>query len=370
LYSSSKYTALEWEKEVGKLGKNAVAVITGASLSSHEAVTAIAKGIAVITDGEVPSVGDVISPTKHKVPEPNNYQLDRLVRDLCFFLTSNLSDGYQSSLYEGENYTAISTKNRMLEHQASILGAAGILQSCGLWDWSLEEIKLRAFAVSTIVRFVIAACVAESRHFYTNGPGRPDAPAQREPKLDWEELGLLFFQRVDSSGVSLRPTRDKAAEFILDLPPRKLWKIARQAAADLKQPGWAGSYGGDNWWYSAEHAVFALSRIFRFMDEPSQERWQDVVASTNVLLSVVHNGGAVLSKWVSPKDLNFVSNWAAVGLMSPAVGHVLLVKYVPDFDHKGALPELLPPRNFGWRGMRLPVPTEQVKNTNIVACRS
>lgn len=286
---------LAWEKTIHAAPAGTVVYHPDGNLSSHYAVHALVRKLPVIVKGDCPQVGQVLEP-EGDVPA-----------------TSTQAYAIVAGRMAGE--WAFPLKGKLNE----IATAVGTLHA--VMRWSLDEThlaRLAGYAMPTLVRFMIAACMGELRHYGRCGPG------QRRYRKANARLGV--------AAESQRNKVYKRALQKTDSAYLARW-IAR-AQSMFEEDGWNGGYGGRKWAEVAEGAKNALARLSAFIAAKDAASFGALVAALNLAVNTCHNNGKVLNKWIDGRSLAYANHAPQLALASPMTWRVLSNERIADREDK------------------------------------
>lgn len=307
---------VEWGKQFQgyKNTQNRVLHLKNGNLSSHYAIHAIQRGIAVWTEDEVPCrVGEKLAAIKdcNKVHKWTEKDWNEFYKWVSYWDKTPLSVFYGLIGVEKHDVDCVGYNNKAARNMIST--AVATLHACTFWDNRPLYMALRAFAAVAICKYVVAACIGENRHWYGCGPGNTIGDT---PIFNWQEF-TGDKNRGKNSPISARSNIYLRA---LDLPLAKLEKYAKILQADLSNEGWTveeKAYGGDNWANCASKAhdlIHGLNNGYA---------WELVMENMNTCVNTVHNGGKILSKWVDDMHLDYISQAPALGFMNAFTGIIV-----------------------------------------------
>jgi hypothetical protein len=296
VYRTSSYDdLLEWEKAVKRMDPKK-AVVLAPSLSSHWAVHAIQAGITTVTSMKSVPLGSILKPTT-TIPEITKAQYKELRALLNEWQNKDYLNGY-------DHDSAVRVANPMV----------ATIHAMVQWDGASHLLRLRAFAVDALLRFLLAAVAGELRHFGSNGPGR-SSQGGRSRRTRPEIYGFhpvrgsrgyvyaKYFHPVDYSSAS---------------------KFLRNAAIDYGNGGWDSAYGGPAWANVAKATRRLALTLTKFQRKPGKETWSNVVAAANNALHTSHNNGVALTKWIARGYLTAIAEVPVLGFLSPTAGRVAM----------------------------------------------
>ncbi len=284
---------LEWEQMIENAPEGSVVYHPGGALSSHYSVHAITHRIPVIIDGPPPSPGDVL--------EPSDDQPATLTRDdyedIKSYLLNRFNNPYPILRYREQRHVAVT--------------AAAVLHAQAAWGNELHLLRLRAEGLYAMLTCMAVAAAGELRHYYMQGPGHCRAPVC---------AGMVEFSRGDEHQVVNREGM-YCRNFSWKIEQSR--KIIEAGCVDFKD--WdSESYGGRKWQEACELTRDTFGTLDRFMAHPCEAHWNQLIRDWNALLNAVHNGGVVLSKFVSQYGLHVINDAPGHGLMNPLVACTVL----------------------------------------------
>lgn len=333
---------LEWEEKLkselqangGKPDGLCVALELG-SLASHYAVHAIQMGIAVATDF-TPKKGEMLKAEPNVVPRLKNKDL-RYLKGLISrletqdFLCDSRSS-YERADMQGRKPCAVPN---------AAATAFGTVHSMALWDNSPHLMQLRAYALTTLPRVILAACAGEMRHWYRNRAGyihvnndpETNMPALRaafKGTKDWARY--IEKKRAFSHGEGREPARpaqyDRDDVYIETIKPISLRNMSKHfdtMRRDFSVGNWhGGSYGGRAWQRVADGGYRLVRALLAFKKSPSNTTWNEVVVAANNAIHQVHNGGKVLNKWINDEFMTNCAYNPVIGFLNIFAGKIAL----------------------------------------------
>lgn len=347
---------LEWEKRVLGAPDGTAVYLQGSSLTSHLAVHALARKLAVVTEGKKPRVGALLQPAEN---QPHGL---------------NVAD-------YGTMAKAI--RKRMPGAKRSRAAyAVGVLHAMSAWGAEKHLLQMRATGAAMMARLLVSACVGEARHFYAMGPGSRDKKARSA--INWKSiLGRQLKRPSDgrrSSGVIRSAVLEKVYRYSL---PRLL-ELCKQAEKDFSgdwgQEGhneydrdgvriWVdgdSGFGGPNWERSAKVARELIEALLKFERSPTAKRWERVVMGYNKGVAAAHNGGRLLDKWAQWSEIDACARNPQLGLLSPQAMfictgvHMALGEHLPGWAGREAGKVAKAPKPNKWP----PIQTSIINDTN------
>lgn len=294
---------LEWEKKIKAAKKvpGTVVHLPHSSLASHYAVHAITSGIPVWTEEGVP---DTIHATQ-KLPEltAKDYQM--------------LKRLFSTAL--NHNFIEVRTDNHKGNSRSVLVAALASIASMHTWDGQRHLLRLRAYAIVSLLRFILAATMGEMRHW------RVQTRGDYEMKTDVTEVGfndLEHFHYKSRDGVY-----DKALTSTLSLD--KMIELLTTLEVDFNSPAWrctadSCGYGGPKWAGVARSGKDLAKALKMFLKHPTKVKWSKVILNANVAVNTAHNGGNVFTKWLSFSHMNILSEAPGFGLATTWVGSLVL----------------------------------------------
>jgi len=307
----SQPNLLEWGKQFKKLGKDEhktgiILHLKNGSLSSHYAIHAIQQNIAVWTGADIPKRGQMLEPCGDKrllwtVKNKKDFHnwvayWDRTPLTSFFTQMKNKSQEEHGCTYPYNHEAA----------RYMIATAIATIHASTFWDDRPLYIALRAFAVVTLCKYVIAACCGELRHWNGCGPGSSMGETEEFP---WDDIGE-YKRNLDG--------RSAIYYNCFDVSLKDLEKFAPILYRDFSHEGWTiddgGSYGGPKWANCADKAHQLIMYINK------GHHYGVLHERANVLLNTVHNGGKILTKWIDDIHMDIIAEAPAMGFMNAFAG--------------------------------------------------
>lgn len=209
--------------------------------------------------------------------------------------------------------------------------------------------RLRAFAIPTLIRFLSVASYGELRHWNSNGPGRysNDTPT------------TVFHPSDDDYGSMRSLSREQVYHDVFTFPFDKIEVGLTTLVVDYTHPGWKSkrkhypppnltsrekrkwdkrnriegyAYGGPKWSEVAQSTLTLLNTYNLFVHSPTSTTWANLVIAANNAIHTAHNGGFALSKWVQDDDFHNIAIAPGWGFISPVAAQIA----VGLLDHDGA----------------------------------
>lgn len=289
---------LDWEKEVLKMNPfTDVVYASGASLSSHPVVHALQAGISVVTDVNT----DLALGAPLKKSEETFYTLtDEDYKELANIMKKEYLYSTINNVQE-EVFTAIAT-----------------IQSQFIWDNTSYLMSLRGQSVVKLQRMLLSACMGEIRHFQGNSKTEKIVESFTEqPVVETRatrkviHTHYLYFSSLEDA-LKLLPAahEDFSAEITYD------------EEEDCYYP-WSSSYGGTAWANVAQEALFMTKAIKAFLQAPNRGNWNTLIMKANSAIHQSHNGGKVLTKWITPQEMSLISELPVFGFCNQQVANLL-----------------------------------------------
>lgn len=346
LKEGGPYTLLEWEKLIHSCKPGSVFVFRSGSLASHYAVHAIQNGIPVICSRRLVKVGCDLAPRASCPRQPSQKELDSFAHSLCTLHGRPWRSYWPHTMPFGpENINAGC-------REMALLGI-GVTHASSLWGWQGNLIDLRAMGIIGTIRLILMACIGEGRHFYGNGPGRNRQGVEPdESSVPWQwlysgrEYHNMKCRREDTGP----PSRDATYDTLLTFKMEDVVALGRMVEKDLNLAWGSGSFGGPKWANACTTALGLYSAVIEFLESSSLTTLTALMEQLNITIHTVHNGGAVLSKWVPQRHFNMIAGREAddhgvsmttpvlpLAFMSSLVGGIAALGIV----HQGNLPNLI-----------------------------
>lgn len=294
---------LDWETRINVLGNAPPGVVVWhpkGSLSSHYAVHAILHHIPVIIDHE-PWVGEELKASNDTPRALTKTNYLRIARWIEARLAKNFGK---------------------VDHDVQedmVRAAVATLHASPQWGNDVHLLKLRAEGVCATMIFTACACIGEDRHFYGRvGPGHHrNGGADAECQLFNDVKGFALSEDD-------KPLRERVYDEALKLPLPKLRQYLAQATRDLGHPDWQGNYGGSSWKRCGNLCLEGFEALDKFIEHPTELKWQNVMSAYNRVINATHNNGKVLTKWVRGYTMDQLSMGPAFGFISPYVADLCL----------------------------------------------
>lgn len=277
------------------------------ALSSHYAVHAIAAGIPVVTDKQI-EVGMVLSPSKKTIPlsQRDYRRIAALTRKWIKF------DHYN------------------LDHSKSVHTAVATIHAQGSWGNAPHLIKLRAFSVVALMKFMASAAVGELRHWSDRGPGfydytmRPITKLPVEPERSGIPRRVVYHKYLKLKDIKAFSTDLKTAEkdFLHEKWPSRKHNVYRKGKRAKRRLYWG--YGGPKWAEVSRVGYILTDTLQDFIKNPNVTTWNDVVMAANNAIHTAHNGGVALNKWADDAMLKKIANAPVWGFMNNVSAEVVL----------------------------------------------
>ena len=317
---------MEWEARINKLVSmktfkgTVVNLPAGYGLSSHVAVHAIANNIPVITSF-MPEKGQTIKPADGaKTKKLGEADFITIADYLGEWVNTNYEDTrlFAPMHFDIKHYD-VREKNIL---QGILYASLGTLHTQGLWGNGQSLLLFRAFAVSSIAKLLAVACIGEARHFFRHGPGQKNI---REVQVKWAKFSPVVDKAVRKGDGSMQ--RSDTFKYALRMQFVDLRECLYDAMLDLSPEGWNSSdggygYGGPKWADAANVTLFLMEMISEFCKTPTEKNWKNVIMATNDVVSVVHNGGRVLNKWINQDKMDKITASPGLGFLSDAAGQL------------------------------------------------
>ena len=287
---------IRWEAMAAEFGPGTVLWIPDRSLACHAAIHAILNGIAVMTMGPQPKIGAVLRAASNKLGRAD---------------------------ISGEDFDLGYSRGLEVEYgnlETQTLAALAVVHGSTLWQATPGVRRAWGFAAGTLVRLTLAACIGETRHWYSRGPGMlrsigeyptPCGTANCDVcakalkkyaarKADQIEpipcpIPMPFGpENFDNTGDG----RILCFKHAFPIPALELDGLLGKMFKGFSQ-SWNGAYGGASWANAANRA----SIINRMVQQKRIDR-KMFLSSLNKLAAAVHNSGSVLGKFVDVGQLN------------------------------------------------------------------
>ena len=283
-----------------------------ATLSCHAAVQAICAGLPVVTGPIRPVIGEQFQfgprPFKSYKGSPKAPIEDSLIKALALPLAT-----YGT-----------------LERKQTILWAAAVIQGMATSPMTPQFMRYVVTAGTILLRFGMAACFGEHRHWETKGPlahgQNPIAPVTTGLTIP-HKYAFVHTSRSRTL-IHTNSLRTKL------LTPNQLYvNLARITTTkhDFAKGEWRTSYGGPKWaecTAALEEMMLAWMRLhFRCrLSHEGKSVYEQVayatmirqlMAACNRFITLSHNGGKCLTKFVHTQELDAVSIAPGLYLVHP-----------------------------------------------------
>jgi len=351
LPADAEHDLIAWEQQVAELPKTTALWLPGQTLASHFAVHGIARQLPVFCTDDPPAVG-VYHNRPDGAPEPlgafDYLELGGLVAayDRLALAPKPPAWPFHSNKPEVDEARALLDRTlfwdapyylRNEERRWSVVGmqhlATSIATLHAMSHWGREPhlMRLRAFGALVLAKYLTAACVGEARHFYRHGPGVGNKYAKSA--VPWTRK--LGFETCD--GVDRLQVYDRTLNLRLNDLPDLLEGCIQDFSGE-----WGSydedtgrfvedtSYGGPRWQEASEAALDLVNALLRFMDNPTGSNWALVVVNYNRGVNLVHNGGKLLTKWMSDVLIDTVAAAPQLGFLNPWTMRLVFPKLAPD----------------------------------------
>lgn len=259
-----------------------VLYLPGKTLGSHFAVHGIASNLPVICEGEV-TVGKPLEVASDVAPlKPKDLQtIGRMMFD--------------------------ARAAKMSQNSRVAKQAVATLHALGTWGGDKHLLALRAEMPVILARYISAACLGELRHWFQRcGPG-------------WHGIDL----RTDMPNPPTKGShqeRDSAYTKAFKLEWEELAPLMKTARLDFECGNWSSNYGGRAWARCARAAYYIEVAVDRFIHTPTEKKFASVLKACNAGVNVAHNGGKVLTKWLSSSQMEDMSKLPVLGFLSSSIG--------------------------------------------------
>lgn len=292
---------LEYEQKLHSLKElydnpsQVVVYQSGAALTSHYMVQAIAQGFSVVTDGARPGVNTVL-------------YFDTAPPTFPSVHTAAFHESLKHALAIGYHTTPT---------EETLQWAAAVIQGIGPASKTKASVSLILTAAVILAKAGIAVCLGEYRHYFRSGPGRHGHIARAPVSFPHDSID--FYSKKGTLSRSLIYNE----AFKLDWSTHKIWldyqSILFRIAADYRRSDWSAGYGGPAWGSCTNAANGVLLALTPFITLSHLESGtmiysdlvsgylMDLVAACNTLITVSHNSAKCLTKIVSAYTLEQIS---------------------------------------------------------------
>jgi len=313
----------------------------GGSLASHYAVHCLLNGIPVITDAAGMGPGKWHAGKMYHSGSGGPYSIRaENANELNFQL---------GKLWNAPAFNeALATTKSALYHSGLIRMATATVHA--MPSWGKEHLNLQAASAVLITKFLAAAILGEDRHFYSSsGPGtytsrrhdswqassRDGSPERHEEFEDWLPVrdqkpapGAGVWSSVDwnafprqfvkppSRYIKNRLPRNIVYSGVLASEFSTLKEQVANALHDFRLPWRNSSFGGPKWAQVCVATLKVINDLELFGILPNADNWKSVQKSLNVALHTAHNGGMILTKWISADVLDQMEKTPQVGFLN------------------------------------------------------
>ncbi len=212
----------------------------------------------------------------------------------------------------------------------------GVCHAMMNWGGDRHLLALRAEGVVACLFYTMCACIGEARHFYRVGPGSASIVAQGKDRAMTTDPSLFVNKEREESfkvegGACIG--RGDVYNRTNALPLIDQLRAMKDIAADLAQPGWEGSFGGNSWQNAALLSMQLGRALILFCNSPSKLRWDKVALLYNRTINAVHNNGKVMTKWISPEAFVQGAKIPTLCFINPIAALTTLGFYDPKISH-------------------------------------
>lgn len=265
-------------------------------ITSHYGAHAVANGIAFITKWDMVQ-NKKLSPNIDLNSAPNYNDYHKLRMEIMVTMERNI----------GETYNIPPPHVSEFQEICASIAASSIVTGHGapIWDPTTDSIRrLLAGGLVSFIALYAAALYGELRHFGKYAKGKK--PYTKCKLSDINDRSSVYYSALHTP----------AEKLIQQLPTIEI---------DFMHKGWCGSYGGRNW-ASATHSLHVLyADLKHFCVSPSRETWMQVVTQWHTCINEQHNGGAILTKYVSPDFFELAAGNIVGGMLNRDVIRYLLI---------------------------------------------
>lgn len=255
--------ATEWPARVKELqaSDSPVVWLRNGSLASHHAIHAIMAGIAVVTSGTPPRVGDQLFPAEDAIMPMTDEDAQHIAEMMAEFEDTRL--GSFDAEIDRSSFAAL---------------AHGVVHSQHLWNGS-EHHRLRAYGIAALFPLGALAVFGEYRHF----------------------------GQFDEDGESTANGRSSVLVRHATESDERLLSQLEAIGDDFTAEGyWGGGtgYGGASWEEFKDTLIDFYTTLAAFKQERTAESWQALMNHANELVHLSHNNGRVYNKFTKPDEIS------------------------------------------------------------------
>lgn len=265
-------------------------------ITSHYGAHAVANGIAFITNWDMVE-GDKLSPNIDLNSAPNYNDYHQLRMEIMATISQNI----------GRTYSIPSPYVPEFRKICAGIAASSIVTGHGapIWDPTSDSIRrLLAGGLVSFITLYAAALYGELRHYGKYAKGKK--PYTKCKLSDINERSSIYYGALHTP----------AEKLIQQLPTIEI---------DFMHECWSGAYGGGNW-ASATHSLHVLyADLKRFCVSPSRKTWMQVITQWHTCINEQHNGGAILTKYVSADFFELAAANIVGGMLNRDVIRYLLI---------------------------------------------
>lgn len=299
------------------------------TLSCHAAVQAICAGVTVITGPNRPVVGELY-PISASLLAKTRY-------------AGSPQAAIRESLLEAIALP-LAAPEGINDRRQTVLWAVSVIQGMAAAPVTPQLMRYVAVAGTILLRFGMAACFGEHRHWDSKGPCQ-DGQNPVGPVLATLTIPIKYAHKGTGHDrglihhVSLKAKLTTATQIYMNLARITATK------ADFATGAWRSSYGGPRWaecTAALEEIMLVWMRLY-FRVQATAHPYVDVerrayaalthqlMAACNRFITVSHNGGKCLTKFVTGKEL-------AAATIAP--GLFLVHPYTRRFYHDPRTPSI------------------------------
>ena len=290
-------------KEKYEKYSNCILILRHGTLACHAAVQAIAIGMSVIAEKEVSiAIHEIVIFPKTSTTATNPEEMRREITHGLTIARTTIPDS--SDLHETGQH---------------VMWAVAVIQGMASLELTPNVLKHIAAAGHIITAYGLAACVGEHRHFYAKGPGK-----QGKTLLgpSGSHLQFVDYDVHDASEFSRSERFVQALHLPLDIQRGAHFHVIgliQVITHDFGVAGWSNGYGGLKWAECSAAlgelacAYFALQSHMRrsvaFTLPASTDinaletLCKRIIGTANKFITLSHNGGKCLTKFVTSTDL-------------------------------------------------------------------
>jgi hypothetical protein len=287
---------IAWERLVPTFPKGTVVYHPGGALRSHFGVHCMINKVPYLTTYE-PSVGDTIRPEC----TDTHVDVESVLHGMRFAINVPPSDDYGSKNYNAEASAALF----FLHNLPSEHGPLG--------SWLLGRSAARLY------RLLAMACIGEFRHYQSTHGGTLmtsetyekmmikygcTTPEDLEEKYGFEPLPpwMDWHFTLHDHEVGGTFARYQVLDTTWTYDHKDLLPLLTCATRSFLEHNWSGGMGGLNWGRCGLSALRLYDAMLMFDHIPTEDNLARLIEAMNSTVNMVHNGGTVFNKFVTPSE--------------------------------------------------------------------